>query len=98
MSESIQLGHATNRCNGCGAELVEGVEAVEFACLQVEEGIAGVFQKIRLVFDEQDGLACRLEAVEVLGDAFAEFGADTGHRFVEQEQAGIHRGAAGKRE
>lgn len=84
--------------DGCGAELVEGVEAVEFACLQVEEGIAGVFQKIRLMFDEQDGLACRLEAVETFGDAFAEFWADSGHWFVEQEQAGIHRCAAGQRE
>jgi len=50
------------------------------------------------MFDEQNGLARRLEAGEAFGDTFAEFGADAGHGFVEQEQAGVHRGAAGQGE
>ena len=71
---------------------------MKLACLQVEEGIAGVFQKIRLVFDEQDGLACRLEAVEAFGDALAQLRADSGHRLVEQEQPCIHRRTASEGE
>ena len=84
--------------DGCGAQCGKGVEGMEPARLQVEEGIARALQKVRLVLDEQDGLARRLEAGEAFGDVLAVFGADAGHGFVEQKQAGVHRGAAGEGE
>ena len=51
-------------------------DGAEPARLQVEEGIAGALQKVRLVLDEQDGLARRLEAGDAFGDALAVVGAE----------------------
>jgi len=43
-------------------------------------------------------LARRPETGETFGDAFAVFGTDAGHGFVQEEQAGVHRRATGEGE
>lgn len=83
-------------CDWGGAEFVQGIEAMKFSCLQEKEGFAGAFQKVRLVFDKEDGLAFCFEVGEAFGDAFAELGADAGHGFVEQKQGCIHCGTTGE--
>ena len=84
--------------DGCGAQLTQRVEAVKPPRFQKQEPPVDPLKKVRLVLNEQDGLAGRPEAGDAFENVFAVFGTDAGRWFVEKKQAGIQCDAAGQSE